>query len=282
MSASAPVSTPPPVPPATTSAVRRGSPLAGFFVDLGIAVVAMMMLSVVAGIVWGLYRAAVVGTHAARSGAGMPDASTLNQQLGQPGALAQVVMAIVSTGGAALLVYFWRRRATPAERQASDHAALKGSMWGWTLLVAAGVVVASNGLGFLAKQLGIEPVPTNQQLMQNAIAQFPAFLVLFAVLLAPAYEELLFRRVLFGRLWQNGKPWLGMLLSSVAFALVHEIPGLSANSLPAMLLLWLIYGGMGAAFCWLYQRTGTLWASIAAHALNNAVALAALVFLGMQ
>ena len=37
---------------------------------------------------------------------------------------------------------------------------------------------------------------------------------------------------------------------------------------------------MGAAFCWLYRRTGTLWAAIAAHALNNAVALAAMVFLG--
>ena len=39
---------------------------------------------------------------------------------------------------------------------------------------------------------------------------------------------------------------------------------------------------MGAAFAWLYQRTGTLWAPIAAHALNNAIALAALVFLGFH
>jgi hypothetical protein len=46
--------------------------------------------------------------------------------------------------------------------------------------------------------------------------------------------------------------------------------------------LWLVYGGMGAAFCWLYRRTGTLWAAITAHALNNAVALAALVFPGVN
>ena len=142
------------------------------------------------------------------------------------------------------------------------------------------IVLGSNGIAFLSRQFGIEPVPTNVELMQSAIARFPLFLVLFAVVLAPAYEELLFRRVLFGRLWQAGRRWLGLVLSSLAFALVHEVPGVSKNSLLGMAQLWLVYGGMGAAFCWLYRRTGTLWAAIAAHALNNAVALAAMVFLG--
>ncbi|PSD30805.1 CPBP family intramembrane metalloprotease, partial [Stenotrophomonas maltophilia] len=154
------------------------------------------------------------------------------------------------------------------------------STWGWTLLVATLIVLGSNGIAFLAKQVGVEPVPTNLALMQSAIARFPLFLVLFAVVLAPAYEELLFRRVLFGRLWQAGRPGLGVVLSSLAFALIHEIPGTSANGPAEIAQLWLVYGGMGAAFCWLYRRTGTLWAAITAHALNNAVAIAAMVFLG--
>ncbi len=94
------------------------------------------------------------------------------------------------------------------------------------------IVLGSNGIAFLAKQFGIEPVPTNLALMQSAIARFPLFLMLFAVVLAPAYEELLFRRVLFGRLWKAGRPWLGIVLSSLAFALIHEIPGTSANGRP--------------------------------------------------
>ncbi|WP_251277978.1 hypothetical protein, partial [Enterobacter hormaechei] len=40
MSASAPVSAPPPIPPAS-AAPRAGSPLAGFFIDLGIAIVTL-------------------------------------------------------------------------------------------------------------------------------------------------------------------------------------------------------------------------------------------------
>jgi membrane protease YdiL (CAAX protease family) len=202
--------------------------------------------------------------------------------MGQPGALAQILMAVFATGGAAIFLYFLRRRADATERRASFEAARRPSTWGWTALVAVGVIIGSNGIAWLARQAGIEPVPTNLALMEQALARFPSFLALFAIVLAPAYEELLFRRVLFGRLWQAGRPWLGMLLSSLAFALVHEVPGTSANGPWEIAQLWLVYGGMGAAFAWLYQRTGTLWAPIVAHALNNAIALAALVFLGLH
>jgi membrane protease YdiL (CAAX protease family) len=65
-----------------------------------------------------------------------------------------------------------------------------------------------------------------------------------------------------------------VVLSSAAFALMHEIPGTTGNSWQATGVLWLTYGFMGAAFALVYWRTRTLWASIAAHALNNAVALA--------
>ncbi|WP_313146941.1 CPBP family intramembrane glutamic endopeptidase [Stenotrophomonas sp.] len=279
MSASVPVSAPPPVPPAS-AAPRRGSPVAGFFIDLGIGAATLFILSLVAGLAWGLYRGIQVGYASAKNtGAGI-DPSSVTEALGTPGALAQVLMALVSTGGAALLLYFLRRPANAAERQASTQALRRPSTWGWTLLVATLIVIGSNGIAFLAKQFGVEPVPTNLALMQHAIERFPLFLVLFAVVLAPAYEELLFRRVLFGRLWQAGRPWLGVLLSSLAFALIHEIPGTSANGPAEIAQLWLVYGGMGAAFCWLYRRTGTLWAAIIAHGLNNAVALAALVFFG--
>ncbi|WP_312708070.1 CPBP family intramembrane glutamic endopeptidase [Stenotrophomonas sp.] len=283
MSATAPASMTPPLPPTVPPATSKpGSPLAGFFIDLGIAAIVLFGLSLMAGLVWGVYRGIMVGYAAAKSGDTVGSAADLTAQLGQPGALAQILMALIATGGAALLLYFWRRRATPVEQAASRSAARRPGTWGWTVLVASGVVIGSNGIAFLAKQAGIEPVPTNLGLMEQALSRFPLFLALFAVVLAPAYEELLFRRVLFGRLWQAGRPLLGMLLSSLAFALVHEIPGTSANGPLEIAQLWLVYGGMGAAFAWLYQKTGTLWAPIVAHGLNNAIALAALVFLGLH
>jgi membrane protease YdiL (CAAX protease family) len=279
MSAIAPASSTPPLPPALPQPPRRkpGSPVAGFLIDLGIATLTLLALSMVGGLFWGMYRAVVV----AREG-GVSLDEGLVQQVGQPGALAQILLALFATGGAALLLYFTRRRADASERSASLQAARRPSTWGWTLVVATAVVIGSNLIAWLARQAGVEPVPTNLALMEQAMARFPWFLALFAVVLAPAYEELLFRRVLFGRLWQAGRPWLGMLLSSLAFALVHEVPGTSANGPWEIAQLWLVYGGMGAAFAWLYRRTGTLWAPITAHALNNAIALGALVFLGVH
>ena len=280
------MSAPPPVPlsvpPAAPRVSRESSPLLGFGLDVLLAACILLGLSLFCGLAWGLWRGFEVGMAIAREGGGAPDAAQLGSQLGQPGALAQMLIALVSTGATALVLYLWRRRASAAERAASLAPVRRSSTWAWTLLVAIGVFVGSSLIGWTGKQVGIEPVPTNLPLMEQALAHYPVFLVAFAVFLAPAYEELLFRRVLFGRLWAAGRPWLGMALSGAAFAFIHEIPGTSDNGLPEILQLWLVYGGMGVAFAWLYRKTGTLWAAIAAHTLNNAVALAALVLFGIQ
>ncbi|MGH7131206.1 MAG: lysostaphin resistance A-like protein, partial [Phycisphaerales bacterium] len=220
------------------------------------------------GAVW----AALKGVQIAVQG-GATDPASVMRALGEPGAIAMIWMTLISTGGAALLVYYWRRRATRDERMVSRQAARRLGTWGWVAATAAVTFVVSSGLSFLGQHFGIEPQPTNLALIEAAFVASPAFMLLFGVLLAPAYEELLFRRVLFGRLWASGRPWLGVLLSSAAFALMHEIPGTTGNSWQATGVLWLTYAFMGAAFAFVYWRTRTLWAAIGAHALNNAIAL---------
>ena len=251
-------------------APRLERPLAGFFLDLAITIGAMLFLSVACGMAWALFG----GVQFVLKGGAAPDPATLMRSIGQPGALAMIWMTLVSTGGAALVVYFWRRRATRAERMASLQASRKISTWGWVLATAASTFLFSTAITGLSQWMGMKPEPTNLAIIEAAFLSNPVFLALFGVLIAPAYEEVLFRRVLFGRLWAAGRPWLGVALSSAAFALMHEIPGTTGNSWQATGVLWLTYGFMGAAFALVYWRTRTLWASIAAHALNNAVALA--------
>ncbi len=71
-----------------------------------------------------------------------------------------------------------------------------------------------------------------------------------------------------------------MALSSLVFALVHEMPGLNGKPAESTAFLIVVYAGMGAIFAWVYRRTGTLGAPIAAHILNNAIALAVLQVYG--
>lgn len=235
----------------------------GFAADALLAMGLMLLLSLAGGIGWALVQGA----------RGMTD-------LASPGILAQMGMALLATGGTAVMLYLARRRASSAEKASSVAAMYRPRTWLLAGLTGIAVFVGSLLLSWVFSRLGSSPTPSNVGLMQQAREQYPLLLVLFAVCLAPCYEELLFRRVLFGRLAAAGLVLPGILASSALFALSHEIPGLGGQGWAGMLQLWLIYGGMGAAFAWLYQRTGTLAAPIAAHALNNAAALVAMM-LGM-
>ncbi len=258
--------------PQAVRPIARFFPALGMFsLDLVIAVGALLVLSVASGAVWAAFK----GVQIVMQG-GATDPASVMRMLGNPGAIAMIWMTLVSTGGAALLVYWWRRRATREERAVSSQAAGRIGTWGWMVVVAAATFMVSSALSFLGQHFGIKPQPTNLAVIEAAFAASPVFMLLFGVLLAPAYEELLFRRVLFGRLWASGRPWLGVALSSAVFAFMHEIPGTTGNSWQATGVLWLTYAFMGAAFAFVYWRTRTLWAAIGAHALNNAIALALL------
>ncbi|MDC8639643.1 CPBP family intramembrane glutamic endopeptidase [Xanthomonas hortorum] len=277
MSADSPTT---PAPASAAGKPRLFPALLGFWIDVLIATGLLLTLSVAGFALWGAVRG-FSHVQAAKAQGLTPSSAQIMAAIGQPGVLVQLLTALVSTATPAVLLYYWRRRATAGERAASRAAVRRASTWGWTGMIAVSVFVLSNLVSVAASALGIKPVPTNLPLMEEAIKQWPLALVLFAVVIAPAYEELLFRRVLFGRLLAAGRPWLGIALSSAIFALVHEVPGISGNGPAAIAQLWLIYGSMGAAFAWLYWRTGTLWAPIAAHGINNATALAALYFFGV-
>jgi membrane protease YdiL (CAAX protease family) len=251
---------------------RPARPVAGFFLDLAIAIGALLFLSLAGGAVWAAIKVVQIAMREGRA----PDPASVMRLLGEPSAIAVIWMTLVSTGGAALLVYCWRRRATREERAVSRQAARRIGTWGWVLATATATFAISSAISFLGQHFGIRPQPTNLALIEAAFVASPVFMLLFGILIAPAYEELLFRRVLFGRLWASGRPWLGVLLSSAAFAVMHEIPGTTGNSWQATGMLWLTYGSLGAAFAFVYWRTRTLWAAVGAHALNNAIALALL------
>ena len=256
--------------PPVAAAPRAGAALGGFCIDLAIAVAVMVVVSFAVLAAWGALRAVQL---AQQGGIDPADAGMLMQAVGQPGGLMMIWLSLLGTGSAALVPYFLRRRASAGERAASRAALRRGRTWGWMVATALLVFALSAVATTLGRQFGVQPEPSNQAPIQQALQASPWFVGLFVVLIAPMYEELLFRRVLFGRLWAAGLPLLGMWLSGFAFALMHEPPGLTGNSGPATLLLWAVYTCMGAAFAWLYRRTGTLWAPICAHALNNALAL---------
>lgn len=178
---------------------------------------------------------------------------------------------------AALVLALWRRRLHPDEFALSGAAARRGATWWRVVVTAAACTAIAMGAGLLLDALGIEARASNSAPIASLHASHPVATFLLAVVLAPLYEELLFRRVLCGRLVDAGMARTAILASAVLFATSHEVPGMGDAHWLGSVVIWLAYVLIGVAFGALYVRTGTLAAPVAAHALHNAVAYAGLV-----
>jgi membrane protease YdiL (CAAX protease family) len=89
------------------------------------------------------------------------------------------------------------------------------------------------------------------------------------VILPPIVEEILFRGVLFGGLRKRFTFAKGALITSILFAIPHALQGSDGS------LLWI--GAIDTfilsfVLCYLREKTGSLWASIALHMLKNGIA----------
>lgn len=91
--------------------------------------------------------------------------------------------------------------------------------------------------------------------------------ILMAVIVAPVAEEIIFRGYFYGVIRRFGGRIPALLTSSLLFAAIHV-------HLPSMLGL----GLLAVILCLLYERTGSLWATMTMHAAFNATTVAALIF----
>lgn len=93
-----------------------------------------------------------------------------------------------------------------------------------------------------------------------------AAVIVMAVVVAPVAEEILFRGYFYGVIRRFGGRLAAILTSSLLFAAIHV-------HLPSMLGL----GILAVILCLLYERTGSLWATITMHATFNATTIAVLI-----
>ncbi len=86
--------------------------------------------------------------------------------------------------------------------------------------------------------------------------------MLAALVVAPIVEEILFRGLLQRWLVKKWGPWIGILVASAVFGLVHRIPQQMVAGFC-----------MGAILGWTYWRTGSLLSAMLLHAINNALSV---------
>jgi membrane protease YdiL (CAAX protease family) len=104
------------------------------------------------------------------------------------------------------------------------------------------------------------------ELMLGAHLWMKAYMVFFAVVLAPLAEEFFFRGLLFSTARRFGWRKTGWIGVSLLFALVHF-------NAPTFLPLFVL----ALAFTWLYEKTDGLLAPVLAHCLFNSANLVLLL-----
>jgi membrane protease YdiL (CAAX protease family) len=96
-------------------------------------------------------------------------------------------------------------------------------------------------------------------------------LTLYALLLAPIYEEIIFRGFIQNYLSRYLKPIVALSLTSLAFSFIHYHFGFGLSNLAGILSIFVLSMFIG----FLYQRTGSLIACMVLHSLNNCLAIIA-------
>lgn len=139
--------------------------------------------------------------------------------------------------------------------------------WRAAAFVAAGYAaflvisaVWTSGLGITDR----ENIPIELGTRDSTAALIGAMLLVCAV--APLAEELFFRGFLFGALRRRGLP-LAAGVTGLVFGAAH------VASAPIGFIVPL--GCLGIILCLLYERTGSLYPSMALHCLNNSIAFGA-------
>jgi uncharacterized protein len=94
------------------------------------------------------------------------------------------------------------------------------------------------------------------------------FAVMAIVVFAPIAEEIFFRGFFYAGLRTRWSLWPSALLSGAVFGLVHAPTGPTA-AIPL--------AGLGVGLAWLYNKTGSIYPSMMAHFLNNAIAISVVI-----
>ena len=143
---------------------------------------------------------------------------------------------------------------------------LNGVLTGYGIHWLLSLAVAGIHMSF-ADYVNPADAMTTDMILQNR-----SMMTVCAVLLGPLVEEVLMRGLIFAPLARR-KRWLGYLISTLAFSLLHLVGYLGTVPIDELLLSLLDYIPGSIALAYAYERGGTIWSPIALHMLVNAMSV---------
>lgn len=177
--------------------------------------------------------------------------------------LASGMWVVISFVIGLIVVLLLLRKATPFTKIERSEPMSVNSSINWAI---GGIFLAfvSQIIAVLVERLlGIESGSENTAHIMQLIRAVP-LVVISSSVLGPILEEIVFRKVIFGTLYNRFPFWVSALISSIIFSLAHQEPK-----------HLIIYAAMGFTFSFLYVKTKRIIVPIVSHvAMNTIVTIA--------
>lgn len=117
----------------------------------------------------------------------------------------------------------------------------------------------------LSTSVVLEPLLSLMPAVPNAYGR-GAWAIVMLVVMAPLFEEFIFRGVLLESTRAKYGVMAAWLVSSAIFGIIHVHPTVAVNAF-----------AMGLVLGFIYLRTDSIWSTIILHAVNNGIAYLALI-----
>lgn len=121
--------------------------------------------------------------------------------------------------------------------------------------------ISTTIISFIVKK----DVSSNEALVRESIKLAPLYMLFTCSIVAPIFEEMVFRKALYGLI---KKKWSFIITSGLCFGLLHIIGSYSS---PLDFLYVIPYGAMGFSFAYLLTKTNNIILPILIHMFHNTI-----------
>lgn len=186
--------------------------------------------------------------------------------------LTGIVFGVSSLAGLPLMYMYIKKKNIPLiNRKRAGVLGMTKSDGKFLLWYTPVAILAVYGGRAVLEGLFGASVPYNQETIQSLMADIPAILMFFTVVIsAPLTEEWLFRGLMLYKNGESSPTWKAVILSSVWFGLFH---------MPMDITSAYVYFTMGFVLGYAVKRTNSIETAVTLHLLNNLVGFIALMML---
>ena len=140
---------------------------------------------------------------------------------------------------------------------------------------AIGIIVMGIST-FIINLILTKDVSNNEELVRQSIKLAPFYMLFSCSIVAPIFEEMVFRKSLNGLIKRN---WLFIVVSGLGFGLLHVL-GSFTN--PLEFLYIIPYGSMGCSFAYLLTKTNNITLPILIHMAHNFILVTIQIIGGLK